>query len=380
MINSLFFDRFKALKQSPIPFSQLTILAGLNSAGKSSVIQGILLLRSLAEHCLAAGPGNAMSIQDFPLNGNYLLSLGSTIETISKDTGKVFNFLLSADKHSIRVNFSTDKSLADTVYSVNALFTKEFLESCIAKSDFYYLNAERLGPRIRHFVNENSSNTNIHCGYRGEFTVEVLVRTRNNTEFFPVEEAKWLNHTKLPGFQDIISYSAEWLKFITPGADLVDAEVLGKIRSATINLNGNTPPNVGFGISYSLPIVVTGLLAKKGSIMIVENPEAHLHPKGQSNIGYFLGQMASAGIQVIIETHSEHIVNGIRRAALELPILNPSDISISFFKGVNNDKQADISTINILDNGDLSDFPIDFFDQVRQDLMELRKLSLKNNG
>ena len=74
------------------------------------------------------------------------------------------------------------------------------------------------------------------------------------------------------------------------------------------------PTNVGFGITYALPIVVSALSARPGSLLIVENPEAHLHPRGQVKMGELLCQASEAGIQVLIETHSDHVLNGIRLA------------------------------------------------------------------
>src|SRR5438046_1441121 len=74
------------------------------------------------------------------------------------------------------------------------------------------------------------------------------------------------------------------------------------------------PTNVGFGITYALPIVVSILSARPGSLVIIENPEAHLHPRGQVRMGELLSLASTAGIQVLIETHSDHVLNGIRLA------------------------------------------------------------------
>src|SRR5260370_36481781 len=74
------------------------------------------------------------------------------------------------------------------------------------------------------------------------------------------------------------------------------------------------PTSVGFGITYALPIVVAVLSAHPGSLVIIENPEAHLHPRGQVKMGELLCQASAAGIQILIETHSDHVLNGIRLA------------------------------------------------------------------
>ena len=127
--------------------------------------------------------------------------------------------------------------------------------------------------------------------------------------------------------------------------------------------------NIGFGISYALPILVGGLLTEEENWLVVENPEAHLHAKAQSNMGYFLGMMAAAGLRVVVETHSEHIVNGIRRAALVSGRLKSEDVNIYFFK---NKSESELITMD--EHGNLSDFPVDFFDQSRQDMLEIIKI------
>ena len=74
------------------------------------------------------------------------------------------------------------------------------------------------------------------------------------------------------------------------------------------------PVHCGFGITQILPIIVAALSIPKGDLLLIENPEVHLHPAGQALMGQFLAEVAHSGIQVIVETHSDHILNGIRRA------------------------------------------------------------------
>ena len=90
------------------------------------------------------------------------------------------------------------------------------------------------------------------------------------------------------------------------------------------------PTNVGFGYSYALPILIAGLTAEKGTILIVENPEAHLHPSAQSMITKFLGLVANRGVQVFIETHSEHILNALRVMVVQ-ESMKASDINVKYF-------------------------------------------------
>ena len=114
---------------------------------------------------------------------------------------------------------------------------------------------------------------------------------------------------------------------------------------------------------------------KPSSVIFIEEPEAHLHPKGQSHIGYFLAVMALAGVQVIVETHSEHVLNGIRIAALK-NAMKPKDISISFFS-VNTcgmDTSHKVENIKLNERMDLETWPEGFLDQEEEDLRILREL------
>lgn len=134
---------------------------------------------------------------------------------------------------------------------------------------------------------------------------------------------------------------------------------------------------------------MTGLIAKPNTLFIVENPEAHLHPKAQSNLGFYLGVIAASGVRILIETHSEHIINGIRRAVLSKETnLNSQDIGIYFFNGYSQQPNIDdsqysipnliLEEIDIDDSGNLSNWPVDFFDQTRQDLADIIYMARKS--
>jgi predicted ATPase len=128
------------------------------------------------------------------------------------------------------------------------------------------------------------------------------------------------------------------------------------------------PANVGFGVSYALPIVVAGLTAAPSGLLIVENPEAHLHPAGQSAMGRFLASVAAAGVQVILETHSDHLLNGIRIAVGADGSLTPEAVSVHYFED-----SGDVRTLTMDSHGAVSEWPLGFFDQMEHDLGKLAK-------
>jgi predicted ATPase len=134
-----------------------------------------------------------------------------------------------------------------------------------------------------------------------------------------------------------------------------------------------TAYNVGYGYSYILSIVITALIAKKDSIVIVENPEAHLHGKAQSRLTELLSKLASRGVQVFIETHSEHIINGFRKEMLKSNCsLTNNDTSIYFF-----DADYSVKYLTIEPNGKIPNWPKGFFDQETIDLAEIMRLGAR---
>ena len=76
---------------------------------------------------------------------------------------------------------------------------------------------------------------------------------------------------------------------------------------------------------------MAALSAGKNELWLIENPEVHLHPAGQAQMGQFLAEVAAAGVQVIVETHSDHVFNGIRRA-VKSKRLAADDVALHFMR------------------------------------------------
>jgi len=127
---------------------------------------------------------------------------------------------------------------------------------------------------------------------------------------------------------------------------------------------------VGFGFSYTLPIIVAALLLPADGILVVENPEAHLHPAGQSRLGRFLARVAGSGGQVVVETHSDHVINGIRLATVEDRSIEANQTIVHFF---NEDVGGTPTQIEVTGRGGFTAWPAGFFDQIERDLGELSR-------
>ena len=147
------------------------------------------------------------------------------------------------------------------------------------------------------------------------------------------------------------------------------------------------PVNVGSGISYLISIIILCLGAESDSVIIIENPEIHLHPKAQSKLCEFLYFVSQSGRQLFIETHSDHIFNGLR-VGVANGSMNQEDISVNFF-AMNEQYETQCNPIIFKEygkivgtNGDMD--RDDLFDQFEIDLNRMfglqEKESTKENG
>jgi predicted ATPase len=167
---------------------------------------------------------------------------------------------------------------------------------------------------------------------------------------------------------DLIDQVEAWMGEISPGTRLkIDAKSdvdLMSFQYSYGDSNPYRPTNVGFGISYTLPIIVAALASKPGTIILIENPEAHLHPKGQVKMGELLALAASGGVQVVIETHSDHVLNGIR-LAVHAGKIDPKDVQLHYFQRQNKEGQimTDVVSPKIDRNGRIDRWPDGFFDE-----------------
>lgn len=355
----------KCFIDQKISFGNLTILAGGNSVGKSTVIQGLLLLRSAYEKW-------KIKEENVPLNGEYRLGLGNSIDVLAKGSrDNSINLIYTESSSEIFTEFHLDSTEPQLFLKIAGVSSDYPEKASILRPFFHYLNAERLGPRPFYDIGNRPRNV----GWQGEFTIAVLSSTDANLPEYDVEDKKVFPGTTNRKLRNQVD---SWMDFIIPGTR-VNAQKLQEINRAYVQYNGAGPFNVGFGISYVLPVIAAGLIARKEEMLIVENPEAHLHPLGQSRIGRFLATIAAAGVKVAIETHSEHVINGIRLAVLE-NIIPSCEVIFNFFDSAGKGKQPEVRQISLKENADLNHWPKGFFDQQQQDIARIFKLRKQKKG
>lgn len=341
---------FKCFADSTFELNKMTLLTGANASGKSSVIQALLLLNKVVE-------GNSSTLLLSLDDQQYAFDFGSADSLINNELNSDEVLIALSDGVVMSFNGDEQKQNRKLLVHVNGL---NEIDDVFAKG-LTYFTAERQGPRYEY---DRHATHNDSCGCHGENAGNVMADKWNAR----VCGNRLLKEKETEEFFNIAL--DDWLDYIFPGVT-VRVQLRGShsyqilVREHFHNVQTDST-NIGFGISYALPILVGALLAEDEGWLVVENPEAHIHAKAQSNMGYFLGIMAAAGLRVVVETHSEHIVNGIRRAAIISERLKHEEVNIYFFKG-----KSESELITMDEYGNLSDFPVDFFDQSRQDMLEI---------
>ncbi|MCF3170584.1 DUF3696 domain-containing protein [Streptomyces californicus] len=364
MITSLAIGHFKRFAEASFALRPLTVLTGLNGTGKSTVVQTLLLARQFAD---------APARKVVQLNGPYGLALGEAHEVQHPDAPD--------SVIGVRVECDGGRRVCDMRFTVpdeQALYldasrTEDAPPDELSgdRSTFTYLCAERLGPRDQLDVSAEHPDL-LGVGVRGEYTAQVLALHESRSVR---EELRHPDTAATHGVTVVRTQAEMWASDIIRPIE-ISAQWPPGITASTIRFRepgllseAIRPANMGFGFSYALPVIVAGLLSRPGDLLIVENPEAHLHPGGQSQLGRFLARVAGAGAQVIVETHSDHVLNGIRLAVAEDRTVAPEATLIHYFGA----REAGSVPLELTATGELTDWPEGFFDQIERDLGRLAR-------
>lgn len=386
MIENIAIDGYKCLKDTSLASSNLNVLVGPNASGKSSVLQALLLLRQSADK-------NGY-VKDLHLSGP-LYEAGTAQDALHPASEHQIKLDLQADGISTKFLFFHDRDdgartqkrllLADNNLQIpTALYDRA--------NGFAYLNAERIGPRVTYALPPDETHISGLAGKYGEYTAAVLARAASNALLVDgwnddfsstlanapkqLDERDLLaNLRNTQGRLDLVCN--EILGWILPGAefkaeefDQSDAASLRFIRDPLSTKTSVRSTHIGFGLIYTLPIITAALALRRDGLLIVENPEAHLHPFSQSRIGVFLAMMAATGRQIFIETHSDHVINGIRVAVCN-KFIDAEKVNINFFSRSTDSDTSKITQIRADSSGRLNTWPQGFFDQLENDLSKL---------
>ena len=366
MITNVTLRNFKAFLSQEFPLRNLNLITGLNGSGKSSFIQALLMLRqSWDKHLLHAG--------GVALNGEYV-NLGRFQEVLfeAAEDESIGVTIEEEGKESLSWEVSFTNRDARTGLSKLHLTAAAVLRSLFADG-FCFLSAERNGPRVHYGVPDRAV-PSAGLGIHGEWAVNLLQLNAETliqceTCSHPLARSLQLPH-QVEAWMGEISPGVQLHLSTEPALDLVQVAYSFVARRNTSSRH--RPTNIGFGISYVLPVVTAILAAGPGDLLIIESPEAHLHPRGQNKLAELCCKAAKAGVQLILESHSDHILNGIR-VGVHDNLIAAEQVQVFYFRWDPDQPSGgtNVSTVQIDTDGRISYWPNGFFDEFDRSLESL---------
>jgi len=347
VLNKINVKGFKSLKEESLELKPLTIVTGTNSSGKSTLLQSILFAfrHSSVENQLK------------------MESLTNYLDKFSDVRNKYIN------AKEVYIKIEQSDYTFELTYTNEGVDTSGELNVKIdspensPEPEVFYLTANRRGPE------EFAPTSRSKIGTTGEFVFSYFDSVKNRT--LEAQNCKFKESLTL-GYQ-----VGRWLSFITDTNTELRTEVLGTSKVKVIfedkNLGQLSPLNLGAGMSYVAKLIIICLSAKKNDIVIIENPEIHLHPKAQAHLANFFSYIVSLGVQVILESHCEHLINKIRYLTFKKNLSNEK--VIFHYKSSVEEQFASLKLnqnghyINL--NGEKTIFPSGFFDGTLTELIEI---------
>lgn len=331
MISDISLVGFKSFLNRTLKLNQLTVLTGLNSSGKSSIIQALLMLERASRYensILLDGHGSIEEIRNQYHNKEIQLA-------VTNEFG---------------LEFTTDIAIGTSEGQTYACRNREEFKY----PEIIYISANRFGPKTAVPIYNDSFKRN-RIGANGENLFQFIRTYEDRT----IDER--LRHEKSEG--DTIEYNIRgWLSVISPNVKF-RYEIDKNSDTSYSMFNEHRATNVGFGLSYSLSLIASLLIGTliPNSLVIIENPEAHIHPRGQTEIANLISRCAMVGTQVIIETHSDHIFDGIRINAKKSKGFG-NYVQVHWFE-LNDKQNTEVESPVMNDEGRLDKWPPGLFDE-----------------
>lgn len=369
MLERLSLCNFKSIKEATFDLENLTLFTGLNGMGKSSALQSLLLLRQSFEKHIFPSTGLSLA-------GDYA-SIGNGKDLLFSDGEDEFIDieLYWSNNSTLKSRFLYfENSDMQPLDEKNSLLSPNVFEQALFTSSFQYLSAERISPKSIYSVSEYAVNKKRSLGKTGEYTAHFLAE--HGDEKVSINALMHQNSIS----DNLIGSLNAWMSEITPGTKVI-AKLIPEINQASLHYQFETdteltsqfsPQNTGFGLTYVLPVVTAILSSKPGDMLLIENPESHLHPSGQSTIAKLIALASQNGVQVLVETHSDHFLNGIRTSVKNNCIESDNVCIYYLYRDENSSEHsARVEEIRVEPSGRISHWPPGFFDEWDKSLNSL---------
>ncbi len=358
MIRNLMIDNLKSINHLELGCTNLNLFIGTNSSGKSTIIQGLLLLVQNWEN-LCGLNGRLTAIGDFVESKCRFVNRNKISVTV--DMGEHMEPCLiigtSEEQKNPQVTINYDEGIEKSTHVRSLLSIKDRM--------IQYLSCTRTGPQRSYEKNMQQYD---EIGIEGKYAFSYLCMHGNNV----------LEKTLC---KDDASYTLDyqvnyWLKYITGvsvnSEEIPQADII-KVTYSDGMLKNLRPLNVGAGISYVASVLIACLSAPQKGIIIVENPEIHLHPLAQSRLCEFFYFISLSGRQLFLESHSDHIFNGFR-AGITLDTMEQEKVNI-YFVSRDEDGVSKVERVRIGKRGRILNQQPDLFDQFDKDMIRMIGIS-----
>lgn len=396
---------YKSLRdQVDVELRPLTLLAGANSSGKSSLIQPVLLLKQTLESGSDPGP--------LLLNGDnvrfsrvdQMLSQGPR----SKKTSLLrFELELGSDQLSLTLEARPERPSSPPLRIKQQIMNGQTLQPSMSQEELqslfpwssldHYRDYFSVEDFVLEVIRERCF-LHVHAGEPG---ARFMARVSNPVERFSEALARVIHvpglraaperndpllavRDRFPGRFEPYAASIvlQWMSEDTPHAETlnrwvsqlgltgqVDAQRLddtrvelrvGRTLQASHAKSGDmvSIADVGFGVSQVLPALVALIVASPGQLVYLEQPEVHLHPRAQHHLAAILTETANRGVQVVVETHSSILLTGIQTLVAEQAI-DPRMVKLHWFSR-NAKGWTQVSTGELSSKGTFGAWPVDF--------------------
>jgi predicted ATPase len=380
-------------EETRIQLGSLTILAGANSSGKSSIMQPLLLMKQTLE--APYDPG-ALKLDGPNVNftlGEQLLSRNHR----SPVTAKQFVTFMNIGSMHLQTTFKWSEQSGIDLHSQKFVHSRAaegiVLQPDMSSDDILvagdddfnvdlnpqslHVLRERCFLRVKGFMNYDLGNPTftkvlqsiIHVqGLRG--SPERLYKTAafSGAAFvgqFDIYVASIIHKFQQESPEQLIKIQAALKKLGL--TDVIQAQRLNdtQIELRVGRVLGQADPtdtvniaDVGLGVSQVLPVIVALLVAQPGQLVYIEQPEIHLHPRAQITLAEIFADAASRGVRVVVETHSELFLLGIQSLVAE-DKLDPKEVKLHWFTR-NPDGSSRVTSAELDETGAFGDWPEDF--------------------
>jgi len=260
---------------------------------------------------------------------------------------------------------SSNTNLSETLPAIFSIF-KIISQQYKAIS---YLGPLRNAPARSYIYNEQLANT----GVSGEYTAQLIIQNKKKkiSGLLPPESDNLLlKEPEKVIFSDALD---KWLEYL----NIKNFQVENISEFVKLKVFGDNIADVGFGIIQILPIITAGLCMNKEGTLLLEQPEIHLHPSLQMKIADFMLTLANQKKSIIVETHSDHIINRVVRRIMEDDngdLIN----NVAIYYVSKRGKESNISTIRVDKYRGIVDAPDEFFTQYSNEVSQIMSIGLRN--